>query len=194
MIRILGLRLKKKKKKKKKEKKKKIWEEGRLRSRGLRMQIADKSHSQRDVLVCSKKLRSLLFFVMPRLLLLSSPILASCLSFLVLGMCCILMFACVCLVMSVCGVLCFIKKVFVCVWMVFSTAENSYVGLCYCSKEFILTLLHVLFLFFEKFWTKIFFFFGSMVFLTFVSFFRSFEFDPHIVEFLFCLTLMWISQ
>ena len=163
MIRILGLRLKKKKKKKKKkkEKKKKIWEEGRLRSRGLRMQIADKSHSQRDVLVCSKKLRSLLFFVMLRLLLLSSPILASCLSFLVLGMCCILMFACVCLVMSVCGVLCFIKKVFVCVcvWMVFSTAENSYVGLCYCSKEFILTLLHVLFLFFEKFWTKIFFFF-----------------------------------
>ncbi|CAB4268185.1 unnamed protein product [Prunus armeniaca] len=57
---------------------------GRLRSRGLRMLIADKSHSQRDVLGCSKRLKNWLFFVMLRLLLSSSLILESFLSFPVL--------------------------------------------------------------------------------------------------------------
>jgi hypothetical protein len=49
------------------------------------MPIAGKSHSQRDVLACSRRLRSSLFSVMLRLPLLSSPILASSLSFPVLG-------------------------------------------------------------------------------------------------------------
>lgn len=49
------------------------------------MRIAGKSHSQRDVLACSRRLRNSLFSATPRSLLLSFPTLENSLSFQVLG-------------------------------------------------------------------------------------------------------------
>lgn len=52
---------------------KRNWEEGKLRSRGLKTLLIGKSHSASAATVCLRKLMNFLFFVMLKLLLLCSP-------------------------------------------------------------------------------------------------------------------------
>ena len=166
------------------------------------MQIAGKSHSQRDVLACSRRLRSLLFYVMLRLLLLSSPILASSLSFLVLGMFHILLFLfpmrnilyfdiCMYFFFVCLWVLCFFQGFYLCLDGIFNLIVFNYGRIIMWGLVFGLKNLFwhccMWFSIFEKlFWllAALFFFFRSLPnffycvhwsFLSFSHVFMSFD-------------------